>query len=479
MKTYPFCSVIVLNYYGEKVLANTVNSLLNLDYPEDKYEIIIVDNNSKDKSLEIINKYSSAHKNIKAIFLDKNYGFSKGNNFGTKQAKGEYVALINNDCIAYKNWLKELVSAAETDNMVFAVNSKILLYPKFINVKFSVIPELIPIYAWLSKSKLYDYSDSELVYLPLSRKPTNAIMSYSYFEIEVPYEPVREKSMQFTILFNSRGFRFKREADLKNFITFENKSIRIVRVIMNGDDIECRVELKLFELSIRKASLDKIQNAGILVFQDGYARDIGAVVRNSQQFYEYDWKQYDQKKEIYAACGAAVLYNKKILDKIGYLDESFFMYYEDVEICERARFAGFKTIYNPKAVIRHYHALSSKEWSPFFTYHVEKGRLLHIFYNFPLKVFLKEYFYLFFFNLAVLLTIILKIRKFIYIVKSRKEAESKPKYARRIQIVRALVYFILYSPFLILRRANRSRIRESNGVSANYQKLLSGEWYFK
>lgn len=474
----PFCSVIVLNYYGEKIIGDTLNALVNLDYPKDRYEILVIDNNSQDNSREILTKYSQDYKNIKSFFLDKNFGFSKGNNFGIKKSKGEYVALINNDCLPERNWLKEIVTPALKDKKVFAVNSKILLYPKFINIKFHVDPRLVPVYTWLSKSYLNSNSDSGLAYLPLWRKPSSASYIYDYFTIEIPYEPYNDRIIEFTILFNSRGLKFNKEDNLHDLITFDNKSLSISNITVNGDDIEYQVMLKLTNLEVVNNSLDKIQNAGIMVFQDGYGRDIGAVVRSGQQFHEYDLKQYNKEKEVYAACAAAVLYRKNTLRKIGLLDESFFMYYEDVEISERARFAGFKIIYHSKAVVRHYHALSSKEWSPFFIYHVEKGRLLHVFYNFPFRVFLKEYLSLVFKSFFSLFSVLFKLSTFLYNVRNKKAEGEEPKFVRRVQTIKALGYFVIASPILFFKRFKYYRKRKRNAVSENYSKILKGEWYF-
>lgn len=477
-ENYPFCSLIVLNYNGENIISETLNSLLNLSYPKDKYEILVVDNNSQDGSKVILTQYSKDNKNLKVFFLDKNKGFSKGNNFGIKKSKGKYVALINSDCLVEKNWLKEIVTSVIKDKNVFAVNSKIYLYPKFINVSFQVDPKLVPVYAWLSKSNFYQSPNSELSYLPLWKKDAVAPSVYANFTMELPYEPYDDEIIEFIILFNSRGLKFSKEDNLSNLIIFNNKSLKVLNVAVNGDDIEYLISLKLTNPEVINNSLDKVQNAGIMVFQDGYGRDIGAVVRSGQQFHEYDLKQYNRKREVYAACAAAVLYRKDILHKIGLLDESFFMYYEDVDICERARFAGFKTVYNPKAVVRHYHALFSKEWSPFFIYHVEKGRLLHIFYNFPLRVFLREYFSLIYKSFFSIISILFKFGTFIYNVKNKKVEGEEPKFLRRIQTVKALSYFPLFLPILIFKKFRYQQNRKKNAVLENYSKIIKGEWYF-
>lgn len=467
----PFCSVIVLNYQGEKVIDGVINSLLKLNYPKDRFEIIVVDNNSQDKSREILSEISDSHKKIKLINLGKNFGFSKGNNAGIKQAKGEYVVLLNNDCIVEKNWLKELVKTALKDEKIFAVNSKILLYPKFINISFQINPKLIPVFTWLSKSKLYEKMDSQLYYLPLWKKD-------DAFRIELPYEPYLDDYVEFNILFNSREIRLKDKIDLRKIIIFDNEALKVSKVIRSGDDVEYKITVKVSGRKVSEKSVNKIQNAGIMVFQDGYGRDIGAIVSGNKQYHEYDSKQYDQEREVYAACGAAVLYNKKVLDKIGYLDESFFMYYEDVEISERARFAGFKSVYSPKAIVRHHHALFSKEWSPFFIYHVEKGRLLHLYYNFPLKVFLSAYFNLVLDSIFNFLLILFKIQAFIYRIKTKKSESGEPNFIRRIQMVRALGFFIVNLPFLIVEKIKRNQRRTKKAVAENYSRLLKGDWYF-
>lgn len=471
MQSFPFCSIIILNYQGEKVIEGCINSLLQLNYPKDNFEIIVVDNHSNDRSEEILKKLAAQYNNIKLIFLDKNYGFSKGNNAGIKQARGEYVVLVNNDCIVEKNWLKELVKIALKDKKIFAVNSKILLYQKFLNIKFQINPKLIPVFAWLSRSKLYESTGSKLFYLPLWKGD-------DYYQIELLYEPYLDEVIEFTILFNSREIKLQDKVDLTKIITFDNQAIKVSEVRRKNDDVEYKITAKVSNRRILEKSLNKIQDAGIMVFQDGYGRDIGAIVSGHKQFHEYDLNQYNKEREIYAACGAAVMYNKKILDKIGYLDESFFMYYEDVEISERARFAGFKSVYCPKAVVRHHHALFSKEWSPFFIYHVEKGRLLHLYYNFPFRVFLSAYFYLVLDSIFNLLLILFKFRTFIYRIKTKKNETGEPNFIRRIQMVKALGFFIAYSPFLVIEKIKRNQARTREAVAENYLKILKGDWYF-
>lgn len=119
----------------------------------------------------------------------------------------------------------------------------------------------------------------------------------------------------------------------------------------------------------------EIQNAGSLLLGDGSGADRG--------FHERDHGQFDTREEVFGACGAAVLYRREMLDDVGMFDETFFNYYEDTDLSWRMRLRGWTVLYEPRAVVHHVHAGSSGEWSPFFTFHVDRNRLFMILKNAP------------------------------------------------------------------------------------------------
>lgn len=107
--SYPAVSVIIVTYNVEKYLRKCFSSIASQDYPKDRLQIIVVDNDSKDGSLDYINSY----KTVLALNSGGNLGYSGGANFGYKYAKGEYVALMANDMIFPKNWIKIMVAFME------------------------------------------------------------------------------------------------------------------------------------------------------------------------------------------------------------------------------------------------------------------------------------------------------------------------------------------------------------------------------
>lgn len=90
---------------------------------------------------------------------------------------------------------------------------------------------------------------------------------------------------------------------------------------------------------------DTIASVGIQYHRDGTASDRGRGAK--------DQRQYDEMCEVFGASGAAALYRKSMFDRIGLLDEDFFAFYEDVDLSFRAQLAGYKCVYQPKAIVYH------------------------------------------------------------------------------------------------------------------------------
>jgi O-antigen biosynthesis protein len=112
----------------------------------------------------------------------------------------------------------------------------------------------------------------------------------------------------------------------------------------------------------------KIQNATTFLTDRGDGGDIGT--------YQPDEGQYDTTREVMAVCGASMLIKRTLIEEIGALDEDFFAYYEELDLCYRARLYGKKIVFASKSVVHHVHAATSGEWSPFFTFLVLRNKLL-------------------------------------------------------------------------------------------------------
>ena len=117
-------SVIIVNWNGRIYLEDCLSSLKIQSLKN--FEVILVDNGSKDDSVDFINRYYKDM--VQVIQLPENKGFAGGNNIGIRAAKGNYIALLNNDTVLDTEWLANLVLCMKYDDRIGMVGSKVLNY---------------------------------------------------------------------------------------------------------------------------------------------------------------------------------------------------------------------------------------------------------------------------------------------------------------------------------------------------------------
>ena len=119
----PRVSVIIVNYNGKALLEKCLESLSKVNY--ENFEIIVVDNNSTDGSIELVTKN---YPSIILLKLNSNKGFAEPNNIGAKIANGKYLLFLNNDTIVTPNFISEMVQVIENDKKI-AICQSLLLKP--------------------------------------------------------------------------------------------------------------------------------------------------------------------------------------------------------------------------------------------------------------------------------------------------------------------------------------------------------------
>ena len=122
-KTLPLVSIIIANYNGKHLLKDCFDSLYAIDYPKNRFEIIMVDNGSEDNSIAFVKK---TYPGVKIIKNNIN-NYCKANNLGVAKSQGEFVVFLNNDTVVNKYWLIKLIKVMDEFDKVAAVGSKILL----------------------------------------------------------------------------------------------------------------------------------------------------------------------------------------------------------------------------------------------------------------------------------------------------------------------------------------------------------------
>ena len=135
-------SIIMPNYNGEKFIKNSLDTILNQTYKN--WELLIVDDCSKDKSIEIIKK-NYDDKRIKLIELHENKGSAYARNEALRQARGRYIAFLDSDDLWLDNFLEEQIKflKANKASLVYCSyyiideNNKKILNPYVVKDKVS------------------------------------------------------------------------------------------------------------------------------------------------------------------------------------------------------------------------------------------------------------------------------------------------------------------------------------------------------
>lgn len=116
-------SVIIPNWNGKRFLKGCLDSLSSSSYS--KVEAIIVDNGSKDGSVEFLEQN---YPGVRLVKFEQNTGFSVAVNAGIRNSSGEFIALLNNDTVVDANWIDEMVKAMSEHPEIGSTGCKMLAY---------------------------------------------------------------------------------------------------------------------------------------------------------------------------------------------------------------------------------------------------------------------------------------------------------------------------------------------------------------
>jgi len=488
----PFVSIVTVNFNGIFFLKTLFDSIFLLDYPQEKIQVIMVDNGSSDGSVSYV---KSNYPSVEIIEINKNLGFAGGNNEGARAARGDYIAFINNDCSVDKDWLSCLTNTLkdkEAQNIkVGGAGSKVLFFFKYLALKISfedlTLEDLQKdssdeFYALIKslkintgsvefsqnnsegegnyKQNLYAFANKSFKYPSgfcdfgrdtdrniIRKVRNNAIVRVPLADMSADTE------IELVVSFMKPGMNLKVAVENDNsgetlgffLIENSNKNFAADSTGNKEDQTNSASELNFKKLVIRipveKYSLCQsiVNSCGSMINKSFYAREINyeCVDDNSPQ----------QPFEVFALPGSSFLVNKKLVMETGLFDEKFFTYYEDIDLFWRSALKGWKFFAVPGSVARHFHCGSGEEWSRSFTYHVLRNRLLMIYRCCWFSGFLKNYLS---FCASALINLL-----YLAAAKARRRKLDRPDILIRIKIF--FEFFIL----AVLHFGKRFKIRTS------------------
>ena len=138
--------------------------------------------------------------------------------------------------------------------------------------------------------------------------------------------------------------------------------------------MERRPDVGMCASQVRFFGEPRLDSAGMLIARDGSSKQRG---------HERPPEDFPVVEEALMPSGSAALYRRSMLEEIGGFDDDFFLYCEDTDLGLRARWAGWKCLYVPDAVVEHHYSHSAGRASGLKAYYVERNRLFVLVKNFP------------------------------------------------------------------------------------------------
>ena len=114
-------SIITPSFNSSKYIKETVDSVLRQTY--ENWELIIVDDGSKDSSANIIKDLTNTDTRIKGFYLDKNIGAAEARNVAILQAKGKYIAFLDSNDLWELEKLEKQISFMQTEDIAFSFST--------------------------------------------------------------------------------------------------------------------------------------------------------------------------------------------------------------------------------------------------------------------------------------------------------------------------------------------------------------------
>lgn len=243
---------------------------------------------------------------------------------------------------------------------------------------------------------------------------------------------LKEKYPKIEIIELSENFGFAKANNIGISRAFEDEKVRHILTLNNDTVVDSKfIETILKEIRINSnfgsiqpkifdSKGEKIDCVGMLISFEMSAQNKG--------YGEKDLGQFEKKEEIFGSSACASLYSREALESVklprgNYFDESYFAYFEDVDLAWRMRLAGFKSYYCPEAKVFHVHSATGVKNSQFKKFHLHRNQYYNIIKNLPFFLMMKAIFFMPIRYLLVLHSMIIGKRS----VEKKNQAFGKPR----------------------------------------------------
>lgn len=335
--------VVVVDHDGGEHTLACLRSLLTTEWPAADLDLVLVDNAS---TAPVTATVRTEMPGVRIIESPVNLGFGGGCNLGMGDLRDvDAVALINDDVTVDPDWLAPLATALEHDPALGAAQPKILLASTFRELSL--------------RSEAYAPGRGDRRALGVRVAGARVGGLDVWRDLRAPrgtWGPEVAPGGRTAIW---------TDGDATLLVPAPDDAVTSVELLLDapeGRAITARAgdaetvvvagpEPAWSRVALGGPSMRIVHSTGVEVTPDGFGVDRG--------WLEPDDGRFDTPGDVFAWCGGAVLLRARYLEEVGRFDESFFLYYEDLDLAWRGRTLGWRYTYVPTAVVHHVHAASS------------------------------------------------------------------------------------------------------------------------
>ncbi len=359
---HPFVRIITINWNSGELTTRCVQSLLDTEYPKDRFEIVVVDNGSTDGSLDSIRTTFGGHRGspvLRILENGLNLGFAEGCNRAMRDRDGiSFVALVNNDTEVEVDWLGHLVKGLNDNPDAGAASACLVLAPSFVEFNLEVSRGAVSVMAvevdGVDSIRRCVYAGGQEIGDPTWPLDTVHVST----GIDVIQVPARQRAQ--TVRITLRSVDCSGPNVLWRNLA-RGRAGAEVSLLYEGERVEPEVNGELnvmtFEVELTEHRRELLNGLGTGMNPDCEGFDIG---------FGQPVESVADLEPALGFCGGGVLLRSTAIDQVGLFDPRFFAYYEDSDLSWRMRRAGWKIIAVPQARIHHAFGAAGGSRAPWF-----------------------------------------------------------------------------------------------------------------
>lgn len=335
--------VVVVDHDGGEHTLACLRSLLTTEWPTADLDLVLVDNAS---TAPITATVRAEMPSVRIIESPINLGFGAGCNLGMGDLRDvDAVALINDDATVEPGWLAPLAATLARDPALGAAQPKILLASRFQELTLR------------SEAHAPGRGDPRTLGVRIAGARVDGVDVWRDLR-------ARRGTWGPELAPGGRTTMWT-DGDAALLVPVPDGGAEAVELLLDapegravtarsGDDetvVVAGPDPAWLRAPLGGPSMRVVHSTGVELTADGFGIDRG--------WLEPDDGRFDTPTEVFAWCGGAVLLRSRYLEEVGRFDESFFLYYEDLDLAWRGRRQGWRYASVPTSVVHHVHAASS------------------------------------------------------------------------------------------------------------------------